>query len=137
MLITRFPQPIESTQRVLLAIADTEATTASFQQTLFLTRTLAAELKASLKVLQIVSNPRLANAANAIPGLDEDVPVQQIRGNFVNQVAQILERDDLLVITHNAHPERLNVPTLGVEPEAIARQHPELSIIIAHFPRLV
>jgi Kef-type K+ transport system membrane component KefB/nucleotide-binding universal stress UspA family protein len=49
MLITRFPQPIESTQRVLLAIADAEATTASFQQTLFLTRTLAAELKASLK----------------------------------------------------------------------------------------
>jgi Kef-type K+ transport system membrane component KefB/nucleotide-binding universal stress UspA family protein len=137
MLITRFPQPIESTQRIFLAIADTEVTTASFQQTLFLTRTLAAELKASLKVLQIVSNPRLANAAHAIPGLDKDVPVQQIRGSFVNQVAQILERDDLLVITHNAHPERLNVPTLGVEPEAIARQHPELSIIIAHFPRLV
>jgi len=137
MLITRFPQPIEFTQRIFLAIADAEAATVSFQQTLFLTRTLATELKASLKVLQIFSNPRSANAAHAIPGLSEDVPVQQIRGNFVNQVAQILERDDLLVITHNAHPERLNVPTLGVEPEAIARQHPDLSIIIAHFPRLV
>jgi len=135
MLITRFMQPISSTQRVFLAIADTEVSSASFQQTLFLTRTLATELKASLQVLQILSNPRLANAANAIPGLGEDVPVEQIRGNFVNQVAQLLKRDDLLVITHNAHPERLNVPTLGVEPEAIARQHPDISIIIAHFPR--
>jgi len=135
MLITRFMQPISSTQRIFLAIADTEASSASFQQTLFLTRTLATELKASLQVLQILSNPRVANAANAIPGLGEDVPVEQIRGNFVNQVARLLERDDLLVITHNAHPERLNMPTLGVEPEAIARQHPDVSIIIAHFPR--
>jgi len=137
MLITRFPQPIEFTQRIFLAIADAEAATVSFQQTLFLTRTLATELKASLKVLQIFSNPRSANAAHAIPGLSEDVPVQKIRGNFVNQVAQLLERDDLLVVMHNAHPKRLNEPTLGVEPEAIARQHPDLSIIIAHFPRLV
>ncbi|MBD2072724.1 cation:proton antiporter [Phormidium sp. FACHB-592] len=137
MLITRFPQPIQSTQRIFLAIADAEATTVSFQQTLFLTRTLATELKASLKVLQLFSNPRSANAAHAIPGLSEDVPVQKIRGNFANQVAQLLERDDLLVIMHNARPKRLNEPTLGVEPEAIARQHPDLSIIIAHFPRLV
>ncbi|MBD2033718.1 cation:proton antiporter [Leptolyngbya sp. FACHB-321] len=137
MLITRFPQPIQSTQRIFLAIADAEATTVSFQQTLVLTRTLATELKASLKVLQLFSNPRSANAAYAIPGLSEDVPVQKIRGNFANQVAQLLERDDLLVIMHNARPKRLNEPTLGVEPEAIARQHPELSIIIAHFPRLV
>ncbi|MBW4661539.1 MAG: cation:proton antiporter [Drouetiella hepatica Uher 2000/2452] len=137
ILITRFTQPISSTRRIFLAIAATETKTASFQQTLLLTRTLATELKATLQILQIVSNPRLANTAHEIPGLSADMPVQQIRGKFVNQVAQILKRDDLLVIMHNAHPERLNVPTLGVEPEAIARQHPELSVIIAYFPRLV
>ncbi|XHX76358.1 MAG: hypothetical protein RBJ76_18175 [Stenomitos frigidus ULC029] len=83
------------------------------------------------------SHPFYRLAINALPGLSEDTPVQQIRGNFVNQLVQILERDDLLVITHNAHSERLNVPTLGVEPEALARRHPDLSMIIAHFPRLV
>ncbi|MEX0270775.1 cation:proton antiporter [Leptolyngbyaceae cyanobacterium UHCC 1019] len=136
MLITRFTHPVQSTQRVFLAIADPEITTASFQQTLMLMQTLATELKASLRILQVHSNPRAARISGKIPGLDEDVPVQQIRGNFVHQVAQILEIDDLLVLTHNAYPKRLGAPVLGAEPEAIARQHPDISIIIAHFPHL-
>lgn len=135
MLITRFSHPIQSTQRVFLAIADTETTTVSFQQTLVLMRTLATELKASLQILQVLSNPRSAQVSRSIPGLSEEVTVQQVRGKFVHQVAQILETDDILVLTHNAHPDFLGVPTFGAEPEAIARQYPNISIIIAHFPR--
>ncbi|EKQ66889.1 Kef-type K+ transport system, membrane component [Leptolyngbyaceae cyanobacterium JSC-12] len=134
MLITRFMQPIESTQRVFLAISEGETLAASFQQTLVLTQTLATELKAKLQILQVVTNPRSLHSQE-IPGLDADIPVQRVQGNFVNQVSRILERDDLLVLTHNAHPELIGIPTLGVEPEAIARQHPDVSIIIAHFPR--
>lgn len=133
MLITRFVQPLESTRRVYLAISDIETTSASFQQTLALTQALTTELKAKLQILQILSNPR--SAMQDIPGLEADVPLKQVRGNFVAQVTRILETDDLLVLTHHAHPERLGVPTLGAAPEAIARQHPEVSIIIAHFPR--
>jgi Kef-type K+ transport system membrane component KefB/nucleotide-binding universal stress UspA family protein len=136
MLITRFTHPIQSTQRVFLAVSNTETTRASFQQTLILMRALSTELKASLQILQVFPNSRAANVSHKTPGLSEEVPVQKIRGNFINQVAKILEPDDLLVLTHNAHPELLGVPTLGIEPQAIARQHPDISIIIAHFPRL-
>jgi Kef-type K+ transport system membrane component KefB/nucleotide-binding universal stress UspA family protein len=135
LLITRFMQPIESTQRVFLAIADIETTTPSFQQTLVLAQALARELKASLQVLQVVSNGRGASNLRETFNLAEDVPVHRVKGNFVSQVSQILETDDLLILTHDAHPERLGGPTLGVAPEAIARQHPETSMIIAYFPR--
>lgn len=136
MLITRFTHPIQSTQRVFLVIDDPEIAPTHLQQTFKLMQTLATELKASFQVLQVHSNFRAAWGSNKIPGLGEDVPIQQVRGNFVNQVAQILDTDDLLVLTHNAYPKRLGVPTLGAAPEMIARQHPDISIIIAHFPRL-
>ncbi|QZZ21817.1 cation:proton antiporter [Leptothermofonsia sichuanensis E412] len=135
VMIARFVQPIESTRRVFLAISDVEMTASSFQQTLVLTRTLATELKASLEVIQVISGSRQLGGVSEIPGLAEDVPIQRVRGNFVSRVSQILETDDLLVLTHNAHPEFLGVPTLGIAPEAIARQHPDVSIIVAHFPR--
>lgn len=67
-------------------------------------QTLATELKASLRILQVHSNFHAARVPGKIPGLDEDVPVQQLQENFVHQVAQILEIDDLLVLTHNAYP---------------------------------
>jgi nucleotide-binding universal stress UspA family protein len=133
MLITRFVQPIKSTQRVFLAISETETLATSFQQTLTLTRAVATELKATLQILQVLSNSSSSDTLE-ISGLEPDVPVQRVRGNFVNQVSRILETDDLLVLTHHAHPELLGAPTLGVAPEAIARQHPDISIIIVYFP---
>lgn len=133
MLITRFMQPIASTQRVFLAISEIEAQSENWQQTLALTQALTTELKAKLQILLVITNPR-ANVKD-IPGLDAEVPINQVRGNFVAQVTRILETDDLLVLPHHAHVERRGVPTLGVAAEAIARQHPEVSIIVAHFPR--
>lgn len=136
MLITRFTHPIQSTQRIFLAISDVETTSASFQQTLILMQALSTELKASLQILQVFPNPRAPKVSSKIPGLSEEIPIQKVLGNFVNQVSRIIETDDLLVLTHNAHPELLGRPTLAGEPQAIARQHPDISIIIAHFPRL-
>lgn len=134
MLITRFTQPIEAAQRVFLAISDIEATTPSFKETLALTQILATELKASLQILEVISNSRKGSQRQPLQ-VDEKIPMQRVDGNFVNQVSQILETDDLLVLMHNAHPELIGKPTLGVAPEAIARQHPKTSIIIAYFPR--
>lgn len=135
MLITRFKQPIQSTRRIFLAISNSEVNTVGFQQTLALVNTLATELKASLQVLQVLPNQRSPIGPHAIPNLSEEVPVQQVQGNFVNQVAQILKIDDLLVLPHSAYLGRLGISPLGAEAEAIARQQPDISIIIAHFPR--
>ena len=135
MLITRFKQPIQSTRRIFLAISNSEVNTVGFQQTLALVNTLATELKASLQVLQVLPNQRSPIEPHAIPNLSEEVPVQQVQGNFVNQVAQILKIDDLLVLPHSAYLGRLGISPLGAEAEAIARQQPDISIIIAYFPR--
>jgi len=135
MLITRFKQPIQSTRRIFLAISNSEVNTVGFQQTLALVNTLATELKASLQVLQVLPNQRSPIGPHAIPNLSEEVPVQQVQGNFVNQVAQILKIDDLLVLPHSAYLGRLGISPLGAEAEAIARQQPDISIIIAYFPR--
>lgn len=135
MLITRFKQPIQSTRRIFLAISNSEVNTVGFQQTLALVNTLATELKASLQVLQVLPNHRSPIEPHTIPNLSEEVPVQQVQGNFVNQVAQILKIDDLLVLPHSAYLGRLGISPLGAEAEAIARQQPDISIIIAYFPR--
>lgn len=135
MLITRFMLPIASTRRVFLAISDVEINTASFEQTLVLTRALAAELKASLQILQVFDNPRWVDHPPESLNFNEKMPIRRVGGDFVSQVSQILEADDLLVLTHDAHPEILGTRTLGMAPEAIARQHPHASIMIAYFPR--
>lgn len=135
MLITRFTQPIQSTRRIFLAIANSEVNTVGFQQTLALASTLATELKASLQVLQVLPNQRSPIEPRKIPNLSEEIPVLQVQGNFVYQVAQLLKLDDLLVLPHSAHSGRVGVSPLGAEAEAIARQQPDISIIIAHFPR--
>uniref|UniRef100_B8HSD0 Sodium/hydrogen exchanger n=1 Tax=Cyanothece sp. (strain PCC 7425 / ATCC 29141) TaxID=395961 RepID=B8HSD0_CYAP4 len=133
MLITRFTQPIESTQRIFLATSELESTP-SFQQTLVLTRTLATELKATLQVLQVIPNGRSASSVGDFPSLSDEVPIQRMRGNFVQQVSRILKVDDLLVLIHSADSNRSSGPSLGIVPETIARQHPEISIMVAHFP---
>jgi Kef-type K+ transport system membrane component KefB/nucleotide-binding universal stress UspA family protein len=136
LLITRFRQPIQSTQRVFLAVSEAETRATTFPQTLILAQALATELKATLQILQVRASGRATSEWQEIPGLDSDVPVQRVRGNFVSEVSRILQTDDLLMLTHNAHPEVVGTPALGIAPEAIARQHPEVSIVIAHFPRV-
>lgn len=134
VLITRFMQPIAATRRVFLAVSEAEAKTDGFQQTFALAKTLATELKASLQVLQVSSNSRSSSNEDAI-SLSEEVTVRRVKGNLVRQVSQILELDDLLMLTHHAHLESPGGPTLGAAPAAIARQHTNISMIIAYFPR--
>jgi len=63
------------------------------------------------------------------------VAIQRVRGNFVGKVSKMLNPDDLLILTTGTHPERLGMPALGVEPEAIARTHTDISMLVVHFPR--
>lgn len=134
VLISRFPQPIENTNRVFLAFTDTETKSASFGQTVTLAQILANELKASLQLLQVMTNARSTPLNVESVGLKSDVPIQRVRGNFVSKVSKSLTTDDLLILTAGTHPDIPGLPALGREPEAIARSHTEISMIVIHFP---
>ncbi len=133
ILITRFPQPLENTQRVFLAITDINTASLRFQQTLQLAQTLSDELKAELHILQVASTSGQRQLDHQTAGLGE-VPVQRVRGNLVSQVSKQLKEDDLLMLIAGA--SRIGQSALGREPEAIARNNTQTSMIIVHFPDL-
>lgn len=131
VLVSRFPQAIEAIQRVLLVIPDGDQENPILQQSLSLAQTLASELKATLQLLQVVNDrPRRQPSQR----LTTDLPIHPIQGNLVGQVSRRLQPTDLLMMTVGTQPERFGTSALGVEPEAIARQHPNVSMIIVHFP---
>jgi Kef-type K+ transport system membrane component KefB/nucleotide-binding universal stress UspA family protein len=134
VMVSRFPQPIKTLERVLLVISEAETVSANLQQGLFLARTLATELKASFLLLHAISDFRRATADASLPELSPDITVQRIQGNLVGKVSRMLQSNDLLIMVAGNQPERFGVSALGVAPEAIARLHPALSIIIIHFP---
>lgn len=138
LFITRFPQPLKNTQRVLLAVSEQEISLPLFQKTLTLTQKLANELKAKLHLVLVVTSPKHARVSPESLGISRDMSVIQVRGNFVKKVSRLLENNDLLVLM--AYTPSSSVFTLPgpliAEPEAIARANPDSSMIVAYFPRL-
>ncbi len=135
VLISRFPQPIKNTGRVLLAISDREMSSAAFQQTVNLAKNIATELKANLQLVVILT--RAANSKLDLEslGLSSDTPITQVRGNFVRKVSRLLQMDDLLILTAHTQPNSLlGLPGQLMVPEAIARTHSNTSMIVVHFP---
>lgn len=132
MLITRFPQPIANTQRILLAVTDIDLTSWTFRQTFRLAQTLSDELKATLQVLQVSSGERRKPTAVELVGVNGEVPVQRMQGNLVAKVSESLKINDLVILMTSTH--RFGQPSLGKEPEAIARLHQETSLLIVYFP---
>ncbi len=135
VLIARFTQPIKNTGRVLLAVSDRETVSPAFQQTAAVAKNIAAELKATLQLLIVVTG------AGGVPldleaiGLSPHTPLVKVRGNFVKKVSRRLQMDDLLILTAHTQPNSLiGLPTQLMEPEAIARTHPHISTIVVHFP---
>ncbi|NJL77937.1 MAG: hypothetical protein HC917_02200 [Richelia sp. SM2_1_7] len=104
-------------------------------RTLALSKILANELKASLRLLEIFPS------RNFVPNLDipeiVDIPKDQIQGNFVQGILKILQPDDLLILTHNGDSTIPGLPILGITTEAIARNPKQISLIIFHFPRQI
>jgi Kef-type K+ transport system membrane component KefB/nucleotide-binding universal stress UspA family protein len=133
VLVTRFPLPIEHTKRVFLAFTAQQAYADSFGQSIELAKSLATELKASLQLLQVTS-VRDATIELIHTGLPEDTPIQRVRGNFVRQVSRLLKTDDLLLLNGSVEHKHQLFSLLGQVPEAIARNHPKLAMIVAYFP---
>ncbi|MEW5859687.1 MAG: cation:proton antiporter [Cyanobacteriota bacterium] len=135
VLISRFPHPIANTHRVFLAFTDIEASSPTFVQTVKLGQIIAEELKAVLQLLQVMKGSRRASLDLEAVGLKPDISIQQVRGSLVSKVSKLLKTDDLLILTTGTHPERLGWTAVGIEPEAIARNHRGTSMIVVHFPR--
>lgn len=134
VLVTRFPLPIEHTQRVFLAFTTQQTYASSFRQNIELAKSLATELKASLQLLHVVpirgANMELTNIE-----LPPETPIQKVRGNFVRQVSRLLKTNDLLVLNDTVEQKTQLSSLLGHAPEAIARTHPQVAMIIAYFPQ--
>lgn len=135
VLITRFPEPLRNTERIVLAAAEMETTPSEFNRSIVLAQVLSEELKATLQILRIAtgSGKGRFQAPDAAPDR-QDITIRQLRGNFINEVSKQLESRDLIVLTASTH--RIGEPVLGRAPEAIARRFPNSSMIIIHFPRL-
>lgn len=134
VLVSRFPLPIEHTNRVFLAFTNQQTYASSFPQNIQLAKSLATELKASLQLLQVVST-RGASVDLTNNDLPPDTPIQKVRGNFVRQVSRLLKPNDLLVLNGTVEQKTQLFSLLGHAPEAIARSHPEVAMIIAYFPQ--
>ncbi len=133
VLITRFAQPLKTTRRIVLAIAERQLADDALKQVVELAKTLATELKAKLTVLWLrrspVDQPVQSFPANA---LSPEIPIKEHMGSLVRRVSEQLSPDDLVIVVANTH--RIGQPAIGREPEAIARLHPQNSIIIIHYP---
>ncbi|MTJ10279.1 cation:proton antiporter [Anabaena sp. UHCC 0204] len=134
VLVTRFPLPIEHTARVFLAFTSQQANASSFQESIKLAKNLAAELKASLQLLEVV-NTKGVDIDYIDAGLAADTPIQKVRGNFVTEVSRLLNTNDLLLLNGSVAQKTQIFSLLGHVPEAIARNHPQLAMIIAYLPQ--
>jgi Kef-type K+ transport system membrane component KefB/nucleotide-binding universal stress UspA family protein len=134
VLITRFPEPLQNAQRVVLAATEQETSPYEFEQAVTLAQTLADEFKAPLHVIQFVSDPNRSRLVELDLNLPAGpVPVHQVHGNFSAKVSRSVDPGDLLLLTTGTR--RIGQPVLGKAPEAVARRCPNNSMIIVHFPR--
>ncbi|MBD0335781.1 MAG: cation:proton antiporter [Cyanobacteria bacterium Co-bin13] len=136
VLITRFPEPLQNAQRIVLAATELETSPYEFEQAIVLAKTLSDELKAPLHLIQFVADPNRSRLDELnLDLIEEPVPVHRVHGNFSGKVSRFLDPGDLLLLTTGTR--RIGQPVLGKAPEAVARRCPQNSIITLHFPRLL
>lgn len=135
VLIARFTEPIANTARVFLAVTKRQALSPEFSSTLDIAKMLADELKTSLEVLLVVTKKQTQLSTEELSRLSTDLFIGQTRGNFIKEVSQKICRHDLLLLPVQTTETRLHQRSaVGTIPEAIARSHPEVSILVIHFP---
>jgi nucleotide-binding universal stress UspA family protein len=135
VLIARFPNPIQNTARVILAVTDSELTRFGFQETVDIAKSLADELKATLQVVLVATQREKSKKSASEVEILSEIPVNRVRGNFIKLVSQQLLEDDLLILTTISQQQKLwEKPGTLKEPEAIARAHPNISMLVVYFP---
>ena len=135
VLIARFVRPIANTARVFLAVTKRQALAEEFNQTLRIAKMLATELKTSLEVLLVVSNKQAQLSHPELSDLSTDVSIGQTQGNFIREVSQKVYKNDLLLLPVKSRDARMGRRSaVGTIPEAIARSHEQISVVVIHFP---
>ncbi|HEY9735776.1 MAG TPA: cation:proton antiporter [Trichocoleus sp.] len=136
VLITRFPEPLRNSKRVVLAATETETSAREFEEAAILAKTVADEIKAPLHIIQFVSDPNRSRLVELDLGLEDGpLPINRVHGNFSARVSRFIDPGDLLLLTTS--PRRRGQPVLGKAPEAVARRCPGNSMIVLHFPRAI
>lgn len=131
VLISRFPQPIENTERVLFAITGQQRNIGQVQVTLTVAQALAEELKAPLEVLQLtIGSHRDRDLTQFLK--DQEVNVQPMQGNAVRRVSEAIQPNTLVILIASTYT--VGQPALGREPEAITRANWDTNIMVMNFP---
>ncbi|MFQ4140221.1 cation:proton antiporter [Nodosilinea sp. PGN35] len=133
VLISRFPQPIENTERVLFAITGGRAL-GHIKSTLTVAQCLAEELKAPLQVIQMTTGSGRDRQLTALLQ-DTNIAVQPVQGNTVKRVSELVQPNTLLILIASTYS--VGQPALGREPEAITRANWETNMIIVNFPAAI
>ena len=135
VLIARFVGPIANTGRVFLAFTKRQALASNFKQTLNIAKLLSNELKTSLEVLLIITNKQSQLSAQELTTLSTDTAIGQVQGNFIKEVSQKLYKNDLLLLPVKTSETMIRSRSaVGTIPEAIARSHENVSVVVIHFP---
>ncbi|MBV5259596.1 cation:proton antiporter [Synechococcus moorigangaii CMS01] len=134
-LVSRFPLPIEHTQRIFFAFTTHQSYDTSFPQSLQLAQSLAQELKASLQLLHVASSRRMTLRLNPDVEFLDQLPLQKVTGNFIHAVSKVLMPNDLLILAGAVAQKNQLFSLIDRSPETIVRSHPTVGIIIAYFPK--
>lgn len=133
VLVTRFSQPIETIDRIILALPAEPRLTARSRLTLSLAQALAEALKASVELLVVATNLRSQQAIAWLDKLPEDLPYKIVRGDFTRQVSDYLQHNDLLILP-TRWIKRDGKRSFRREAEAIAHKNWETSMVVVHAP---
>jgi hypothetical protein len=131
VLISRFPQPIENTERIVLAITGRQANIGQVVNSLTIAQSLAEELKAPLHVVQMTIGSVRDRRLTALLQ-EKELSVEPIQGNTVKRVSEAIRPNTLLILIAGNHT--VGQPAVGREPEAITRANWDTNIIIVNFP---
>lgn len=134
VLITRFTEPIENLDRVLLAVTERQARSKRFEATLNLAQQLAVALKANLQVLKVDPSRKRRQLPVSALVAQPEISVIETKGRLVEQVSTRLQPQDLLILESGFSPVLRRNSAVGKEPEIITRSHADLSVVVIHFP---
>ncbi|MGI8932865.1 MAG: universal stress protein, partial [Phormidesmis sp.] len=133
VLVIRFPQPVETADRVILAIPVMRALSAAAKLSISVAQRLAEEIKAPLELLLIDSGSRGQMTVPWIDELSEALTVTRVKGAPIHEISRALRKTDLLVIPAQRGRYQGKI-AVRREPDAIAYRHPETSIVVVHTP---
>ncbi|HIK43142.1 cation:proton antiporter [Thermoleptolyngbya sp. M55_K2018_002] len=137
VLVTRLMQPMNTVKRVLLVVTAEDLASPQFAEALALVKGLATGLKATFVLGLAMSDEAIAT--NQLDSLKSELKdsVYPLHGDIVRSLSYILDPNDLLILLHETRPYApyaFGQPTLGVTPEAIARQYRAVSMAIVNLP---